>query len=281
MFASALLGKVGYPEAVNVRRPAVAGRFYPGDPDKLRADVDGYLSSVDGEVRDVAGVMAPHAGFVYSGSTAAQAFARVRVPKRVIILCPNHTGRGARISVYGKGSYRIPGAEIPIATDLADRILVEVVGSKHDYKAHADEHAVEVELPFLLARQPDLEIVPIVLSGLSESEAIDLGHALHRAVGDDDVLVVASSDMSHFLTEDEARKVDHQALEPLLNFDPSGLYRVVRENDISMCGYIPATAMLSYAADRGASTPELVAYTTSGEAFGDFSRVVGYASVLV
>ncbi len=281
MFVCALRGKVRYPGAVSVRQPAVAGRFYPGDPETLRKDVRDFLAKADGEQRDVVGLMAPHAGYVYSGATAAEAFARVRVPKRVVILCPNHTGRGARISVYGKGAYRIPGAQIPIATDLADRILVETVGAKHDYKAHESEHAIEVELPFLLERQPDLEIVPIVLSGLSEDEAIELGHSLHRAIGDDDVLVVASSDMSHFLPDDVTRKVDRMALEPLLAFDPSGLYRVVTNNDISMCGYIPATAMLTYAKDRNAAQPELVGYATSGDAFGDYSRVVGYASVLV
>lgn len=232
--------------------------------------------------RDVIGLMAPHAGYVYSGTTAAAAFARVRVPERVVIMCPNHTGRGARISVYAKGVFRIPGAEIPIDGDLADRVLVEAVGAKHDHKAHLGEHAIEVELPFLLACQPKLRIVPIVLGGLSETEAVDFGDALYRAIDGEDVLVVASSDMSHFLTDDETRKVDRVALEPLLNFDPAGLYRTVTQNNISMCGYIPATAMLAYARARGGDhKPELVAYATSGDAFGDRSRVVGYASVLV
>lgn len=273
-----------YALGVNVREPAVAGRFYPGDPRVLRRDVDSLLASVDlgGAPREVLGLMAPHAGYIYSGATAAEAFARVRVPERVVIMCPNHTGRGARISVYAKGVFRIPGAEIPIDDELADRIMVEAVGAKHDHKAHLSEHAIEVELPFLLACQPRLRIVPIVLGGLSEHEAIELGLALHRAIGDDDVLVVASSDMSHFLPDGETRKVDRVALAPLLDFDPAGLYQTVTQNRISMCGYIPATAMLAYARARGgADRPELVAYATSGDAFGDRSRVVGYASVLV
>lgn len=264
-----------------IREPAVAGRFYSGDAMQLRRDVDGFLRQAEGEPRAVTALLAPHAGYVYSGATAGQAFARARVPGQVVILCPNHTGRGARISVYGSGAFRIPGHEIPVARDLADRILVELVGAKSDRKAHQFEHAIEVELPFLLARQPELEIVPIVVAGLSEDDAVELGEQLHRAIGDDDVLVVASSDMSHFLDDAETRKLDRMALEPLLAGDARGLYRVVTKNDISMCGYIPATAMLAYAAKRNTSDPTLVGYATSGDAFGDRSRVVGYASVLV
>jgi AmmeMemoRadiSam system protein B len=144
-----------------------------------------------------------------------------------------------------------------------------------------------VELPFLLARQPGLRIVPVVLSGLRETEAVELGSAILRAitrVGADpqsEVLLVASSDMSHYLPDSEARRVDRMALEPLLDFDPTGLYRTVVASEISMCGFIPATAMLSYARELGAKQPELIGYATSGDAFGDTSRVVGYAGVVV
>lgn len=266
------------------RVPAVAGRFYPGDAATLERDVRGYLSAgASGAPARACGVMAPHAGYVYSGGIAGQVFARVRVPERVIILCPNHTGRGVRIAVVTEGAFAIPGANIPIDTELAAAVLEHVPGAESDRAAHAAEHAIEVELPFLLARQPKLRIVPIVLSGLSEAEAIGLGEALYRAVAacGADALIVASSDMSHFLTDERAREVDQMALEPLLAYDPSGLYRTVVKHDISMCGFIPATAMLSYCRAAGAGTPELVGYATSGDAFGDRSRVVGYAGVVV
>lgn len=233
--------------------------------------------------------MAPHAGYVYSGGVAGKVFAAIEVPRRVVLLGPNHTGRGPRISVMDSGTWRIPGADVPVDEELAAAILAAFPLATRDREAHRYEHALEVELPFLIARQPELRIVPVVLGVLSAGDAVAFGKALHRAVrevsqasGDaGDVLVVASSDMSHYLPDDTARRVDRTALAPLLAFDPEGLYRTVIEHDISMCGFIPATAMLAYAREAGAARPELVAYATSGEAFGDHSRVVGYAGVVL
>jgi AmmeMemoRadiSam system protein B len=265
--------------------PAVAGRFYPDDADELAVEVANYLErgKPDGAPRKVHACMAPHAGYVYSGGIAGQTFAAIEVPERVIVLCPNHTGRGKRIAVIPEGSFALPGADVKVDEELARHVLEEVVDAEHDREAHRFEHAIEVELPFLLARRPDVKIVPIVLAGVREHEAIELGEALHRATEkvDGDVLIVASSDMSHFLPDDTTRKVDRVALEPLLAFDPGGLYRTVVENDISMCGYIPATAMLAYARKQRAGAPELIGYATSGDAFGDRSRVVGYAGVVI
>jgi len=266
-----------------IRPPAVAGRFYPGDRSKLDREVSDFLDRGLGDTapRVAAGVMAPHAGYVYSGGVAGQVFARVEVPERVIVLCPNHTGMGRRIAVVDEGAFRIPGRDIPIDEPLAAAILDEVQDASRDREAHRLEHAIEVELPFLAARRPDVRIVPIVLGGLGEDQAVELGKALARAVQKtgEPVLVVASSDMSHYLPDAQARKIDHQALEPLLAFDPNGLYRTVADNDISMCGFIPATAMLAFARDMRSREPELLGYATSGDAFGDYSRVVGYAGV--
>lgn len=275
--------------ATHIRPPAVAGRFYPARASELMDDVCGYLSrgaSPDGPISACA-VMAPHAGLVYSGAVAGQVFARVEVPSRVIVLCPNHTGRGARIAVVDRGAFALPGGQVPIDSELAAAVLAEVPGAKADRRAHQAEHAIEVELPFLRARNESVRIVPIVLGGMSARNTIDLGHGLARAVTrigaqpGRDVLLVASSDMSHFLPDATARKVDRTALEPLLAFDPDGLYRTVVERDISMCGFIPATAMLSYAQDLAGQRPDLVSYATSADAFGDTSRVVGYAGVVI
>lgn len=265
-----------------IRPPAVAGRFYAADPAVLARDVATYLA-IDAAPRRALAVMAPHAGLVYSGGVAGQVFGAVQVPERVILLCPNHTGRGPRISVVPGGAFHIPGADIPIDVDLAAAVLARVPGASADRQAHRDEHAIEVELPFLHARQPALRIVPIVLASLSAAEAIAVGEALHEVVAASghDVLLVASSDMSHFLPDAEARRVDHQALAPLLAGDARALHDTVVDHDISMCGYVPATAMLAYARRAGAGLPELVAYATSGDAFGDRSRVVGYAGVVI
>jgi hypothetical protein len=270
----------------SLRSPAVAGRFYPDSDRELSAQVTRFLRQEPGaRPRRACAVMAPHAGYVYSGAVAGKVFAAIEVPRRVILLGPNHTGRGPRISVMDRGTWRIPGADVPVDEELAAAILAAFPAASPDREAHRYEHALEVELPFLVARQPDLRIVPVVLGVLSANDAVAFGKALHRAVGAvsqaGDVLVVASSDMSHYLPDDTARRVDRAALTPLLAFDPEGLYRTVVEHDISMCGFIPATAMLAYAREAGASRPELVAYATSAEAFGDRSRVVGYAGVVL
>lgn len=274
----------------SLRSPAVAGRFYPDSDRELSQQVADFLGQGPGTLpRRACAVMAPHAGYVYSGGVAGKVFAAIEVPRRVILLGPNHTGRGPRISVMASGAWRIPGADVPIDEELAAAILDAFPAASPDREAHRFEHALEVELPFLVARQPDLRIVPVVLGLLSAGDAVAFGKALHRAVSQvlraatepGDVLVVASSDMSHYLPDDTAREVDRTALTPLLAFDPEGLYRTVVEQDISMCGFIPATAMLSYAREAGAARPELVAYATSAEAFGDRSRVVGYAGVIL
>ena len=276
---------------MTVREPAVAGRFYPGTAAEVTASVHQLFTQEAGEARDAVAVLCPHAGWVYSGALAARTLAQVRVPERVIVMCPNHTGRGARVSVYPEGSWRVPGAEVPIDAALAAALLTEAAairGCRADDVAHALEHAIEVLVPLLLARQPALRLVPVVVGGLEVDECVALGQAVARAAaavrrGDDagEILVVASSDMSHYLPEDETRRRDHAALIALATGDPEALARAVESNDVSMCGVRPACAMLSYARAVTASRPELVGYTTSGEAFGDYARVVGYAGVVV
>jgi len=273
-----------------IRPAAVAGRFYPGDAGALEEQVAALLANGEAgspaeapAAARAAAVMAPHAGYAYSGGVAGRVFGRVAVPERVIVLCPNHTGFGRRVSVVPAGRFCLPGGDVAIDEELARAVLAEVPDAEADREAHRFEHAIEVELPFLRARQDKVRLVPIVLAGLSERDAVALGEGLQRAAAraGGDVLVVASSDMSHYLPDDVARRVDRMALEPLLAFDPAGLYRTVRAHDISMCGFIPATAALSYARLVGARAPELVAYATSGDASGDRDRVVGYAGVVM
>jgi MEMO1 family protein len=260
-----------------LRQPAVAGRFYPGDPRTLRRDVERLLA--DRAPRAALGAVVPHAGYVYSGGVAGRTLGRLRIPPRVVILCPNHTGRGPRISVYAEGAFLIPGAEVPVDAALAARVLAEVPGAQADTRAHEREHAIEVELPFLHALAPDVRIVPMVLGGLDAAEAVAVGEGIARAIGADDVLVLASSDMSHYVPHDVATARDRLAIERLLAVDPEGLHATCEQNDISMCGVLPATALLAYARVRGGARPELVQYATSGEAFGAYDSVVGYAGV--
>ncbi|MCE9572918.1 MAG: AmmeMemoRadiSam system protein B [Deltaproteobacteria bacterium] len=269
---------------MEVRPPAVAGRFYPG----TARDIASALAELapHAPAHRAIAAMCPHAGWVYSGATAMAVLGRIAVPEVVVVLCPNHTGKGARVSIWPDGAWQTPIGAIPIDAALAARIATEahaIRGAKLDRAAHREEHAIEVLVPMLAARQPALRLVPIVVGHLDADECIALGHALARAVAGEhaDALVIASSDMSHYLPEPEARRLDALALEALETGDPRELLAVVDGHDISMCGARPAAAMLAYAHARGAGPPELVAYATSGDAFGDRARVVGYAGAVV
>jgi AmmeMemoRadiSam system protein B len=260
-----------------LREPAVAGRFYPGDAPTLRREVTRLLG--ERAPAPHLGAVVPHAGYVYSGKIAGATFARLAIPESVVVMAPNHTGRGPRVSVYARGAFRIPGAELAVDEALAARVLAEVPGAQADTRAHEREHAIEVELPFVHALRPDARIVPIVLGGLDGDEAIAVGEGLARAVGGGDVLVLASSDMSHYIPHELAERKDRLAIERLLALDPAGLHGTCELHDITMCGVLPATALLAYARARGGARPELVGYATSGEAFGAYDSVVGYAGV--
>lgn len=268
----------------DVRQAAVAGAFYPGDPDELRETVARCLEG-GGPSRKHVGIVAPHAGYVYSGAIAGKVFAATEIPRRVIVLAPNHTGRGARCSVWSRGAFMLPGDLVPVDEELCARLIAADVVPRfvHDREAHAREHALEVELPFIRARRHDALVTPIILGGLDGDECIALGRALAAVVAElgEEALVVASSDMSHYLPDDVTRTIDQRAIAPMLACDPRQLYDVVTGDDISMCGILPVTAMLSYARARGAATGTLVAYGTSADAYGDRSRVVGYASVTI
>lgn len=270
------------------RPPAVADRFYPGEPRALRRELERCL---DRDVMPVPArmILAPHAGYVYSGALAGKTWSQVHVPERVILLCPNHTGRGARRSIWPGGAWDTPAGPVPIAADLTDA-LVRHAGLQPDTAAHLREHAIEVHLPFLRARNPRAEIAAVCLGGLdfAECQAVGVGvaAAIRELEGDAPgaaprVLLAASSDMSHYIRADEAAALDHLALDRLLALDPAGLHETVRRHQISMCGILPATVALVAALELGARQAELVGYTHSGQVTGDTERVVAYAGVLV
>jgi MEMO1 family protein len=265
--------------AFGVRPAAVDGKFYPGDAEELRREVDALLGKSRGDER-LLGVVAPHAGYVYSGKVAGQVFARVHVPDCVVVMGPNHTGRGTAVSLRTGGDWQLPGGRMSIDGDVCAKLLSASERVEEDQGAHEWEHSLEVELPFLLARNPNARLVPLVLARLDYAECRALGRALAEALPKD-VLVVASSDLNHYLPDAETRQRDQLAIAPMLAHDARALHETVEREDLSMCGYIPATVMLEYANARGARKAELVGYATSAEAFGDRSRCVGYAGITV
>ena len=269
-----------------LRHPAVAGRFYPGDSEDLRTEVRGYLSQArfinQGPVRAL-GCIAPHAGYIYSGHVAGAVFARIEVPKRCIVLCPNHTGVGRALAMMSEGAWQTPLGDVPIDAELSGALKQRFPALQEDSTAHRAEHAAEVELPFLLLQQPELRFVPIAL-GTGQFEVLEeLGKAMADvvAVQGDPVLIVASSDMNHYESDVVTRVKDHRAIERILTLDPRGLFDVVTQQDISMCGFGPAVVMLTSARQLGAKSAELVKYATSGDISGDREMVVGYAGVVV
>jgi MEMO1 family protein len=268
--------------------------FYPRAPAAVAAEAAALVASArDTDAAPAIAVVSPHAGWRYSGALAGKLFAGVVVPERVLVIAPNHTGRGPRASLWsvdrpsGDGapaSWALPGLEIPIDAPFVSSLLAEAPGLlRADREAHEDEHAVEVLLPLIAARQPKLRLAAMVLGSLGFEQCQALGAAVARAVAaaDGPTLLVASSDMSHYLEDGAARATDRLALAPLAAADPRGLYDVVRAHGISMCGYIPATVALVAARALGATRASVVGYATSADAGADRDRVVGYAAVRV
>ncbi len=268
------------------REPAVAGRFYPAARDVLAADVAALLAERPGgratpePPRPAIGILAPHAGYVYSGAVAGATYARVHVPDRAIVLCPNHTGRGAPVSLWPDGAWATPLGRVPVDADLVRSLRASPLVTA-DREAHRFEHALEVQLPFLQLRRPEVAIAPLCLGPLSYRECEELGRAVAGAAREHPTLLVASSDMSHYVPLREARVKDQRALDRLLALDPRGLYDVVRREGITMCGFVPATVMLVAAVALGAREAELVRYGSSADASGDEDEVVGYAGAVV
>lgn len=266
----------------NVRHPAVAGRFYPGARQVLLDDLGAYASGAE-KPQSALGCIAPHAGYIYSGSVAGAVYASLDVPRRCVVLCPNHTGRGRPLAIMSQGGWETPLGMVPIDWSLADALKQRFPLLTEDTDAHRSEHAIEVQLPFLQRRRPELTFVPIAL-GTGHLETLEtLGEALADVVGtqNEPVLIVASSDMNHYENDGITRVKDRKAIERILALDPAGLYDVVMKEQISMCGFGPAVVMLTAAKRLGATSAELVKYATSGDVSGDRHMVVGYAGVVV
>ena len=260
------------------RHPAVAGRFYPADPTKLRAEVESYLSP--GEKTPAFGCVVPHAGYLYSGHVAGAVFSRLEISESVILMCPNHTGRGHPLAINSAGTWETPLGEVAIDCALAESLKQRFPLLVEDAEAHRSEHAAEVELPFLQVLRPDVKIVPIAI-GTSQLEVLQaLGAALAEAITGD-LLIIASSDMNHYENDAITRIKDQKAIEKILELDEQGLHAAVLREKITMCGFGPTVAMLTAAKQRGAKSAELVKYATSGDISQDREMVVGYAGILV
>jgi len=266
-----------------VRAPAVAGRFYPRRTDELVRDIHKYMSDEESGRTSAIGCIAPHAGYMFSGHVAGAVYARLQIPRCCVILCPNHTGMGAPLAIMSGAAWQTPLGSVAADAELGAELLRSFPALEEDSAAHRSEHAIEVQLPFLQARRGDLSFVPIAV-GTSNFETLrKLGQALADVIlpRKEKVLIVASSDMNHYESDAVTRIKDHKAIERVLALDARGLWEVVMNQDVSMCGFGPAIAMITAAKGLGATSAELVKYATSGDISGDRDQVVGYAGIIV
>ena len=265
-----------------IREPAVAGTFYPSDPEVLKKTVELYLRRRN-EPAEAIAVLSPHAGYIYSGAVAGATFGAVRLPERYIVLGPNHTGRGAPLALHPSAAWRTPLGAAPIDDDMNARLLAECSLLAEDRAAHMREHSLEVQIPFLQAAAGEFRFCAICVGTGDFRTLAELGHGMARTIrsSGQPVLMVVSSDMNHYESAEVNRRKDGLAIEQLTALNPEGLHRVVIEEDIGMCGFAPAVAALVACRDLGAQKGQLVLYSHSGEVTGDSNRVVSYAGMMI
>jgi MEMO1 family protein len=265
-----------------LRKAAVAGRFYPSTTQPLLDEITGYVGSPQPQI-PACGIMVPHAGYVYSGHVAGAVYSRIVLPDRVIILCPNHTGLGAPLAIMSAGQWETPLGKVEIDADLAKSLMKHCHLLSEDSEAHKFEHSLEVQLPFLQYLKPGFKFVPITIgsSGFASLERLGKGIAALLAERDEEILLIASSDMNHYESDEVTRAKDKLAIDCILALDPKGLYDTIKSNSISMCGFGPAIAMLYGIQSGAALKAELIKYATSGDINQDRREVVGYAGIAI
>lgn len=264
------------------RQPAVAGQFYPGNATQLRRELSEMIPVAE-QRRKVTGIIAPHAGYMYSGAIAGKVYAAIEIPPTVLILGPNHRGFGAAAGLYPDGEWLTPLGAVGINARLNSLILKHAPFVQSDALSHQFEHSLEVQVPFIQYLRPDVTIAAICLGFGDYAAAEALGRGIAAAIGEfgEDVLIVASSDMTHYESANAARRKDDLALDRVRALDPEGLVRLCRGEHITMCGVVPSAVMLVASRKLGACQAEVVMYGTSGDVTGDNSQVVGYAGVAV
>jgi AmmeMemoRadiSam system protein B/AmmeMemoRadiSam system protein A len=264
-----------------IRNPYVAGYFYPGSAAELRATIAKYVDK-DAPKEEVVGLLMPHAGYQYSGGVAGATISRVKFKDTFVIMGPTHSGLGRPFSVMPEGTWKTPLGEVEVDTELARQIIALSEYAEEDYRAHQEEHAVEVQVPFLQYLKPDVRIVPVILAGASVDIYKEIGQAIAGAMKklNREAVILASGDMTHREPQASAREKDMKAVEAMLALDEDELTRRYKNLHISMCAHGPVATLIAAAKELGVTGAELVKYQTSGDATGDYDEVVGYAGVI-
>ena len=270
-------------EGSEVRPPAAAGTFYPADPIELRETVLSMLETKDSpKDEDPAGVIAPHAGYMYSGPTAGAAYAslRTRHYETVVIVAPSHREAFRGITVFGGRAYSTPLGEVVVNAQRREQLVHELPIARISSAGHRAEHALEVQLPFLQVVMEGFTLLPIVMGEQSRDTVISLGSALGQAFGGERVLLIASTDLSHYYPADIAEKIDRVSIEDIRAFNPEGLMEHLEENIAEACGGGPTVAVMTALRILGADRVEIAHHCTSGDVTGDRRSVVGYCSAI-
>ncbi|MFC2032339.1 AmmeMemoRadiSam system protein B [Chloroflexota bacterium] len=265
-----------------IRKPVVAGQFYPESPSQLKAMIEAMVNE-KAKKKEVIGLISPHAGYIYSGPVAGAVISSIKLKDTFIILGPNHTGRGKPFSIMTEGTWKTPLGEVEIDSTLGKQILDNSSHLAEDNAAHQHEHSIEVQLPFLQYFKSDIKIVPIVLAYATGATYKEIGQEIAQAIKslNKDAVIMASTDMTHHEPHESAQRKDTQAIEAILDLNEDELLKRVDQLNISMCGYAPVVSLITAAKELGAKGAELVRYQTSGDASGDYSSVVGYAGIII
>jgi AmmeMemoRadiSam system protein B len=265
----------------SVRQPVVAGKFYPEEKSELSRQVS-ELIELSAMSFVVPAIVVPHAGYIYSGRIAGKVYGQIHIPEYVIVIGPNHTGRGAKASVMAEGQWDTPIGRVPVDSRLAEKLLALCPLLERDVEAHQGEHSIEVQLPFLLSLNPGVRIVPVTLKVFSLDECLKLGLGIAEVIKQwpGNILLVASTDMTHYEPREQSRTKDRLAIDQMIAVSPEGLYQTVEYYRISMCGVIPTTVILSACRALGVKRAQLVAYGDSADTTRDATRVVGYSGLI-
>jgi hypothetical protein len=278
---------------LKVRRPSRAGEFYAGRAESLKAQIEECFTHKLGpgkiphiaekSLQSLVGLVSPHAGYMYSGPVAAHGYYSLAMegkPEVIAIFGPNHTGQGSGISIMSEGVWRTPLGDAEIDIETASRIMCESNIIDLDDSAHTLEHSIEVQLPFLqYLYDTGFKFVPICFMMQDLDSSREVGRAAATALKDKNALIIASSDMTHYEPQKIAEKKDRLAIEAIEKMDEEQFYSVLEDNGITACGYGPIIALIAAAKMLGAKNAKLLKYATSGNVTGDFSAVVGYASI--
>lgn len=270
-----------------IRNPAVAGQFYPLSEEILSEQLKSFIDK-KAEKQNAIGALVPHAGYIYSGKVAGKVFSRIKSADSFVILGPNHTGIGRDFSIVREGIWRTPLGEVKVDNLLAREILMRSKNINEDISAHRYEHSIEVQLPFLQFLFKDFQFVPITIRHYMPEKNFlaiceEIGKAIANAIKNvnEKVVILASSDLTHYESQKSANEKDKIALNAILELNPEKLFNEVSAREISMCGFGPTAIMLFACKELGAKNSILVEYKTSGDVTHDYEQVVGYGGVLI